>query len=194
MSVKLEKLKKLERCQWVTNDHLYIEYHDNEWGIPKYDELELFELLILESMQSGLSWLTILKKREGYRANFDGFDPQKIALYNEKKVEQLLLNSAIIRNKLKINSIINNAKQYLHLVDEIGSFSDYIWQFVGGVSIKNHWTSIEDVPTHTMLSDKIAHDLKERGFRFIGSKTVYAFMQSSGMVNDHIASCFCSQL
>jgi DNA-3-methyladenine glycosylase I len=186
-------MKKLEliRCAWVTDDPLYINYHDNEWGVPTYGEHALFELLILESMQAGLSWITILKKRESYRKCFDEFDPQKIALYNKDKVEALLLNPTIIRHRLKIESIVNNAHAYLQIIKDFGSFSNYLWQFVQGIPILNHWTSIEQVPTHTNISDKLSADLKKHGFKFVGSKTCYAFMQASGMVNDHTINCFC---
>ncbi len=179
------------RCKWVTNDPLYIEYHDNEWGIPKYGDKELFELLILETMQAGISWITILKKRENYRQSLDNFDPEKIALYDKDKVEILLSNPGIIRNRLKLESIINNAKAYLAIKKEFGSFSDYIWKFVYYKPIINNWNTHEQIPVFTDLSNKLSIDLKKRGFKFVGSIICYAFMQASGMVNDHISNCFC---
>jgi DNA-3-methyladenine glycosylase I len=179
------------RCKWATNDPLYIEYHDNEWGIPKYDDKELFELLILETMQAGLSWITILKKRENYRQCLDNFDPEKIALYNKDKIELLLSNPGIIRNRLKIESIINNAKAYLVIKKDFDSFSDYIWKFVDGKPIINNWDTHEQIPSFTDLSNRLSIDLKKRGFKFIGSTICYAFMQASGMVNDHTTNCFC---
>lgn len=181
---------KLSRCAWVTNDPLYIDYHDKEWGVPIYDDRLLFELLILEGMQAGLNWLTILKKRENYRACFQHFDAEKIAKYDQCTIDQLLKNPGIIRNKLKIHAIINNAKVYLQVRKKHGSFSDYIWKFVGGKPIENHWRIAQQVPTQTTISEKLSADLKRQGFKFIGSTICYAFMQAVGMVNDHTTDCF----
>lgn len=181
------------RCGWVTQEQIYIDYHDKEWGIAKYDGASLFELLMLEGMQAGLSWITILKKRDNYRRCFDNFDPQKIALYDDKKVNELLLNPGIVRHRLKIEAIIKNTQAYLRILKEFASFSDYIWQFVGGKPINNNWISIQQIPAQTMASDMMAKDLKKRGFKFVGSKICYAFMQASGMVNDHTTRCFCNK-
>ncbi|WP_299617548.1 DNA-3-methyladenine glycosylase I [uncultured Tenacibaculum sp.] len=179
-----------KRCFWVTEDPLYIDYHDNEWGVPVYDDETLFEFLILETFQAGLSWITILKKRENFRAAFDGFDYKKIAKYDEAKFNELLLNQGIIRNKLKIKSAISNANAFMGVQKEFGSFSTYIWAFCDGKPIKNNFKTREEVPATTPLSDKISKDLKKRGFKFVGSTIVYAFMQATGMVNDHTTDCF----
>lgn len=178
------------RCEWVNQDPIYIDYHDKEWGIPIYKENALFEFLILEGMQAGLSWLTILKKRENYRNLFDHFDANKIANYNQKKIEKLLLNPGIIRNRLKIQSIITNANAFLEVKEEWGSFSKYLWHFVENQPIQNHWKSIKHVPVATPISEKMSKDLKKRGFKFVGSTICYAFMQAVGMVNDHTIKCF----
>jgi len=180
------------RCNWVTKDQIYIDYHDNEWGKPIDDDTIFFEFLILESFQAGLSWLTILKKRENFRQAFDDFNVNKISNYSTKKVEELLLNEGIIRHKGKIEAAINNAKLFIEIQDEHGSFSKFIWDYVKHQPIINHWESIKDVPATTPLSDTIAKDLKKRGFKFFGSTTVYAFLQATGIVNDHIKNCFCS--
>ena len=179
-----------KRCFWVSNDPLYIEYHDKEWGVPVYEDKALFEFLILETFQAGLSWITILKKRENFREAFDDFDYKKIAAYNEDKYKELLLNSGIIRNKLKIKSAISNAQLFMEVQKEFGSFSKYIWGFVDCKSIKNTFDKREDVPATTQLSDKISKDLKKRGFKFVGSTVMYAYMQATGMVNDHTTNCF----
>lgn len=179
-----------KRCDWVTEDPLYIEYHDKEWGVPTHDDRKLFEMLILEGAQAGLSWITILKKREYYREAFDDFDYDKIAKYNEKKIEALLTNENIIRNKLKINAAISNAKAFIKVQQEFGSFDKYIWQFVGGKVIGNKWTNLEDVPTQTEESEAMSKDLKKRGFKFVGPVICYSFMQAVGMVNDHTTDCF----
>lgn len=179
------------RCAWVTEDPMYINYHDNEWGRPVYDNQQLFEFLILEGAQAGLSWITVLKKRENYRACFDQFDPFKIALYNEDKINELLLNPGIIRNRLKIESAIKNAQVYIKLCDEGLDFSQYLWQFVGGKPLINHWETIKQIPAQTTISDAMSKDLKKRGFKFVGSTICYAFMQAVGMVNDHTMDCFC---
>lgn len=179
-----------KRCVWVKEDPIYIDYHDLEWGKPIYDDRLLFEFLILEGMQAGLSWLTILKKRNHFRACFDKFDAKKIAKYNQHKVNALLANANIIRNKLKIQSAITNARTLLEVKREWGSFSDYIWHFVDDKPIQNHWKNQKNVPDHTILSDRMSKDLKKRGFKFVGSTICYAYMQAVGMVNDHITDCF----
>jgi DNA-3-methyladenine glycosylase I len=183
--------RALNRCGWVNEDPLYIEYHDHEWGVPVYDDRLLFEYLNLEGAQAGLSWYTILKKRENYRKVFDNFDPEKIITYDQKKINELLLNPGIVRNKLKVNAVVTNAKAYFKVVDEFGSFSSYIWSFVEGKPIQNHFASLSEVPATTEISDKLSKDLKKRGFKFVGSTICYAFMQAVGMVNDHIQSCHC---
>ncbi len=179
-----------KRCFWVNNDPLYIEYHDNEWGVPVYDDATLFEFLLLETFQAGLSWITILKKRENFRAAFDGFDYKKIANYGEQKFNELIVNEGIIRNKLKVKSAITNAKAFIEVQQEFGSFSKYIWGFVDGKPIKNNFKDRSEVPATTDLSDQISKDLKKRGFKFVGSTIVYAFMQATGIVNDHTIDCF----
>lgn len=177
-------------CPWVGDTPLCKSYHDNEWGRPVHDDYKLFEMLTLESMQAGLSWSTVLNKREAFREAFDGFDPQKIALYDEKKVEELMLNEKIIRNRLKINATINNANIFLQIQEKYGSFDKMIWEYVDYTPIVNHPEKMEDLPSSTPLSDKISKDLKKMGFKFLGTTTVYAFMQATGMVNDHTTSCF----
>lgn len=179
-----------KRCFWVSDDPLYIEYHDKEWGVPVYDDATLFEFLILETFQAGLSWITILKKRENFRLAFDNFDYQKIANYKEDKFDELLLNAGIIRNKLKIKSAITNANLFMEVQQEFGSFSKYIWSFVDGKPITNGFKSRAEVPATTELSDKISKALKKRGFKFVGSTVIYAYMQAIGMVNDHTTDCF----
>lgn len=181
----------MERCNWVTNDALYIKYHDEEWGKPVYDDAVLFEFLLLESFQAGLSWITILKKRENFRHAFDGFNYRKIAGYGSEEIEKLLQNEGIIRHRGKIEAAVNNAKFFQEIQKEHGSFSDYIWSFVNGKPLDNKVKNIKDVPAKTEVSDAIAKDLKKRGFKFMGSTTVYAFMQAVGLVNDHITSCIC---
>ncbi len=178
------------RCGWCGNDRLYIEYHDREWGVPVYDDRRLFEFLALESFQAGLSWLTILKKRENFRAALDDFDYRLIAGYDEKKVNELLANSGIIRNRLKILAIINNARAFIKVQKQYDSFSNYIWAFTGGKPIINHFQTSGELPSKTPLSDTISSDLKQKGFKFTGSTIVYAHMQATGMVNDHLVSCF----
>lgn len=187
----LERKLYMNRCGWVNDDPLYIHYHDHEWGVPVYDDQLLFEYLNLEGAQAGLSWYTILKKRENYRKAFDQFDPAKIIHYDDKKIQELLNNEGIVRNKLKINAVITNAKAYFNIVEEFGSFHTYLWSFVGGKPIQNHFHSLSDVPATTEISDKLSKDLKKRGFKFVGSTICYAFMQATGMVNDHIVSCHC---
>lgn len=179
------------RCAWVNKDQLYIDYHDNEWGKPTKDDKTLFEFLVLESFQAGLSWYTILKKREAFREAFDNFDVKKVADYNEDKINKLLENEGIIRHRGKIVAAINNAKLFIAIQKEFGSFSNFIWNYVNNEPIENNWDSIKDVPATTIISDQIAKDLKKRGFKFFGSTTIYAYMQAIGMVNDHTNDCFC---
>lgn len=180
----------MERCGWVNDDPLYIDYHDDEWGVPTYDDCELFELLNLEGAQAGLSWYTILKKRENYRQAFNHFQPSTIIHYDDKKVDELLHNEGIVRNRLKINAVITNAKAYFKVAEEFGSFSNYIWSFVGGTPIQNHYKELSEVPATTELSEKMSKDMKKRGFKFVGSTICYSFMQAAGLVNDHITSCY----
>lgn len=181
----------MKRCDWVSTDELYINYHDNEWGKPVYDDATIFEFLVLESFQAGLSWITILKKREYFREAFDQFDYKKIAQYTDDKVEELMQNAGIVRNRLKILATINNAQRFQEIQNEFGSFSTYIWSFVGGKPIVNSYQSIQEVPATTEISDALSKDLKKRGFKFLGSTVVYAHMQATGMVNDHIVDCIC---
>lgn len=186
-------MEEKRRCTWAGDDPTYVDYHDNEWGRPTHDDRMLFELLVLEGAQAGLSWITILRKREAYREAFDGFDPGAVACYGEAKVEELMANEGIVRNRLKINAAITNAKLFLDVVDEFGSFDAFIWGYVDGEPIVNRWKAQEDVPATTPLSDRISKDLKKRGFKFVGSTIVYAYLQSIGMVNDHVADCFVRQ-
>jgi DNA-3-methyladenine glycosylase I len=179
----------MKRCTWPQNE-LAIAYHDTEWGVPVRDDRTLFEFLILEGAQAGLSWDTVLKKRENYREALDGFDPVKIARYTERRREKLLLNPGLVRNRLKIESTVTNAKSFLKVQDEFDGFEKYIWRFVDGEPITNTWKSMKSVPASTKLSDAISKDLKSRGFKFVGSTIVYAYMQAVGMVNDHLVSCF----
>lgn len=178
------------RCAWCEKDDLYRDYHDNEWGKPVYDDDKLFEFLILETFQAGLSWYTILKKRENFRAAFDNFDYKKVANYSEEKVQELLLDAGIIRNRLKIRGTIINAIAFMEVQKEFGSFSKYIWKFTGGKPIENNRKSLKEIPATTPLSDEISKDLKKRGFKFVGSTVVYAHMQATGMVNDHVVDCW----
>lgn len=180
----------VKRCHWCGDDELYVKYHDEEWGVPRYDDPALFEFLMLEGAQAGLAWITVLRKREGYRALFDGFDPEKIARYTDKKLDKLLLDPRIIRNRLKVYSARQNARAFLETRDEWGSFSDYMWNFIDGKPIQNRWKSMKELPASTPLSDSISKDLKKRGFNFVGSTIVYAHMQATGMVNDHTTDCF----
>ena len=179
-----------KRCGWCGDDPLYVEYHDKEWGKPVHDDRKLFEMLTLEGAQAGLSWITILRKRENYRKAFNNFDAKKIARYDSKKVKALLANARIVRNKLKIRATIGNANAFLAVQKEFGSFDTYIWQFVGGKPKKNTWRSLKDIPPKTVESDAMSKDLKKRGFTFVGSTICYAFMQAVGMVNDHTVDCF----
>ena len=177
------------RCRWATTD-LSIPYHDTEWGVPLHDDQRLFEFLILEGAQAGLSWETILKKRESYRKAFDNFDPERVAKYNARKLEKLMGDPGIIRNRLKVDSAVSNAQAFLNVQNEVGSFDKYIWSFVDGTPRVNKWRGLGDVPASTPQSDAMSKDLKKRGFRFVGSTICYAFMQATGMVNDHAVSCF----
>ena len=179
----------MKRCDWAKND-LAIQYHDTEWGVPQHDDRKLFEFLILEGAQAGLSWDTILRKRENYRAAFDNFDANKIAVYDEQKQAELLQNEGIIRNRLKIKSAIQNANAFMQIQKEFGSFDKYIWNFGGGKPIVNKRKDSTEVPAKTEISDAISKDLKKRGFNFVGSTIMYAFMQACGLVNDHLVSCF----
>jgi DNA-3-methyladenine glycosylase I len=178
------------RCAWCEKDDLYREYHDTEWGNPVYDDATLFEFLVLETFQAGLSWYTILKKRENFRNAFDQFDYKKVALYGEDKVATLLQDAGIIRNSLKIKGTISNAIAFMKVQEEFGSFSTYIWNFTGGKPIDNQCKTLRDIPATTPLSDAISKDLKKRGFKFVGSTVVYAHMQATGMVNDHVEGCW----
>ena len=179
------------RCEWPGTDPVYIAYHDNEWGRPEHDDRKLFEMLILEGMQAGLSWITILHKRENFRKAFDNFDPKKVAKYGDKKIAELLADAGIIRNKLKVYAAVANAKAFLEIQREFGSFDKFIWSYVGNTTIVNRPKTLADVPASTPLSDKISTDLKERGFKFVGTTIIYSFMQAVGMVDDHVVSCFC---
>lgn len=180
----------MKRCEWCLPHPLYIEYHDNEWGNPLTDDQKLFEFLVLETMQAGLNWLTILKKRENFRMAFANFDIQKVANFTEDKVQSLLNDPGIIRNKLKVRAVINNAQKVLEIQAEFASFSNYLWAFVGHKPVLNQYKNINDIPASTALSDEITKDMKNRGFRFIGTTIVYSFMQAVGLVNDHIVECF----
>lgn len=179
----------MNRCEWAQAEQM-ISYHDAEWGVPVHDDRTLFEFLILEGAQAGLSWSTILKKREAYRLAFDGFDPVKVAAYDDTKVAELLANPGIVRNRLKIEAAIRNAEAFLAIQKEFGSFDAYIWQFVGGKPKRNRWKSLRDIPPKTPESDAMSKDLKRRGFTFVGSTICYAFMQATGMVDDHVRGCF----
>lgn len=178
------------RCHWPGNDPLMIRYHDEEWGVPVHDDRKLFEFMVLDAFQAGLSWAIVLKKRENFREAMDNFQPEIVAGYDENKIRKLLLNEGIIRNKLKINATVTNAQRFLKVQKEFGSFDKYIWQFTGGKTIVNSWKTPEEVPVSSKESDSMSRDLKKRGFRFVGTTICYAFMQAAGMVNDHLTSCF----
>ncbi len=178
------------RCGWANDDALYVAYHDEEWGVPVRDDRRLYEMLVLEGAQAGLSWYTILKKREGYRRAFDGFDPERIARYDEQKVASLLEDPGIVRNRLKVRAAIGNARAWLDLRESGMRFSDFLWEFGGGAPVVNMWRRLEDIPAATPVSEAMSRDLKRRGFRFVGPTICYAFMQAVGMVNDHVTSCF----
>lgn len=179
-----------QRCGWCEGDVLYEAYHDNEWGVPVYDDDTLFEFLVLETFQAGLSWITVLRKRENFRNAFDNFDYKKIANYNQTKIDDLLQDVGIIRNKLKMKATVTNAQAFISIQKEFGSFNDYIWAFVDNKPIKNKVTNYRDAPANTPLSDALSKDLKKRGFKFVGSTVVYAFMQATGIINDHEVNCF----
>ena len=178
------------RCTWANQNSLAMDYHDSEWGVPVHDDRLLFEFLILEGAQAGLSWSTILRKREGYRRAFENFNPARVAKYNETEIQGLLDNPGIIRNRRKIVAAVKNAQAFLKVKDDFGSFDQYVWQFVGGRPMQNSWKSIEKIPSRTRQSDEMSEDLKRRGFSFVGSTICYAFMQAVGMVNDHVTKCF----
>lgn len=178
------------RCAWAGSNSLYIDYHDNEWGVPVHDEQRLFEFLVLEGAQAGLSWMTILRKRDNYRLAFDNFDPAIVAGYGQIDIDRLLNNPGIVRNRLKIQAAVTNAQAFIETQQKFGSFDRYLWQFVNGNSIQNNWDMHKDIPVTTMQSDLMSRDLKSRGFKFVGSTICYAFMQAVGMVNDHTLQCF----
>src|SRR5487761_1074846 len=180
----------INRCDWATTDPLYIRYHDEEWGVPKHDDRELFELLILEGAQAGLSWITILKKRENYRKAFDNFEPKKVAKYDGKKVRELLSDKGIVRNRLKIMAAIQNARSLIEVQGEFGSFDEYVWKFVGMKQMRNSWKSLKELPSKTRESDAMSKEFLLKGFRFVGSTICYSFMQAAGIVNDHVVGCF----
>lgn len=183
-------MSELTRCDWCQGNELYLAYHDHEWGVPVHDDRIHFEFMVLESAQAGLSWLTILKRRENYRLVYDNFDPEIVAAYDPIKIESLVNDPRIIRNRKKIESSVNNAKCFLKIREEYGSFDSYIWGFTGGKTIRNNFSSIKELPASTPLSDRIAKDLRDRGFRFLGSTIIYAHLQSVGIINDHLVSCF----
>lgn len=180
----------IKRCTWCGSDPLYVAYHDEDWGVPVYDDQQLFEMLILEGAQAGLSWLTILKKRENYREAFHGFDASTIAVYDQTEIDRLMQDAGIVRNRLKIEATIQNARGFLQLCEEFNSFANYLWRFVDGKPIINAWQDHSNIPANTQISDQLSKDLKKRGFNFVGSTICYAFMQSIGMVNDHTTDCF----
>jgi len=180
----------VERCEWANSSELMKNYHDEEWGVPIHEDVNLFEQLILQGAQAGLSWITILKKRENYRKAFDNFNFEKIASYDEKKIQELLTNKGIIRNELKIRSVINNAKNFIKIRKEFGSFNNYIWKFINHTPLQNNWSSLDQIPNKTPLSKKISKKMKKRGFKFVGSVTIYAYLQAVGIVNDHLVDCF----
>ncbi|MBA5628696.1 DNA-3-methyladenine glycosylase I [Moheibacter lacus] len=178
------------RCAWVGKEDIYVKYHDEEWGVPVRDDARQFEFLILETFQAGLSWITVLRKRENFRKAFDNFDYKKIALYNEEKIQSLLENEGIIRNQLKVRATVTNAQAFMEIQKEFGSFTDYIWGFVNGKSVNEKRKSIKEVPATNEISDRLSKDLKKRGFKFVGSTVVYAHLQATGLINDHTTDCF----
>lgn len=180
----------MNRCPWCGSDELYVKYHDEEWGVPVHEDGKHFEFLVLESAQAGLNWLTVLRKRENYRAAYDGFDPVTVSQYDENKVLVLMNNPGIIRNRRKIEASVNNAKCFLRIQKEFGSFDNYIWGFVDNKPVVNHWSDISEVPATSELSDKVSRDLKNRDFKFLGSTIIYAHLQATGIINDHLTSCF----
>jgi DNA-3-methyladenine glycosylase I len=187
---EMKNVLEKNRCPWSTSDPLYIGYHDAEWGVPVHDDQRLFEMLVLDGAQAGLSWITILRKRENYRKAFHGFDAEKVARYGKKEIGRLLKNEGIVRNRLKIESAVKNANAFLEVQREFGTFDSYIWQFVGGSTKVNSWKSLKQIPASTKQSDAMSKDLKRRGFSFVGSTICYAFMQAAGLVNDHVTTCF----
>jgi DNA-3-methyladenine glycosylase I len=186
----MPSMPAISRCSWAESDPLNLAYHDQEWGIPIRDDRQLFELLCLEGAQAGLSWITILRKREGYRRAFGGFDPEKVAAYDDADIERLMADAGIVRNRAKIASVIGNARAFLRLAQEIGPFAEHLWSFVDGKPIQNRWAGMGDVPAETDASRAMSRDLKRRGFSFIGPTVAYAFMQSAGLVNDHVVTCY----
>jgi DNA-3-methyladenine glycosylase I len=184
------RAKSPVRCGWAGEDPTYVAYHDAEWGVPVYDDQKLFEFLVLEGAQAGLSWITILRKRDAYRKAFAGFVPEKVARFGAKQVESLMRDAGIVRNRLKLESAVKNARAFLKLQEELGSFSDYQWRFVDGKPVQNRYASLQEIPARTPISDAFSKDLKQRGFTFVGSTIIYAHMQAVGMVNDHIQACF----
>lgn len=183
-------MPEVKRCEWCLSDLIYINYHDKEWGVPVFDDQKHFEFLTLESAQAGLSWLTILKRREGYRRLYNDFNPFEVASFDEKRVQKMLNDTGIIRNRMKVESSVNNAAKFLEVANEFGSFTSYFWNFTDGKQIVNKWKELKEIPPKTQLSDTISKDLKSRGFKFVGSTTIYAHLQASGIVNDHLVSCF----
>ena len=183
-------MDEVRRCNWSVSDPIYIKYHDKEWGVPVHKDRKLFEMIVLDGAQAGLSWFTILKKRENYRKAFDNFDPKKVAKYDKRKISQLLKNEGIIRNKLKVESAVTNAKAFLKVKEEFGTFDKYIWKFVNGKTKVNSWKTLKHIPATSKESDAMSKDLKARRFKFVGSTICYAFMQAAGMVNDHTVDCF----
>ncbi|MDH5571912.1 MAG: DNA-3-methyladenine glycosylase I [Gammaproteobacteria bacterium] len=183
-------MKKYTRCSWAGDDPLYIDYHDKEWGVPVHDDQKLFEFLILEGAQAGLSWITILKKRANYQKAYDQFQIEKVARYSDKKIQTLITNPGIVRNKLKIHASITNARAFIEIQHEFGSFDHYLWRYVDGKPVQNNWKSHSQIPVTTKESDALSRDLKQRGFKFVGSTICYAYMQAVGLVNDHVTNCF----
>ena len=183
-------MEQNKRCEWSLSDPIYIDYHDNEWGVPVRDDRKQFEFLVLESAQAGLSWLTILKRREGYSRLYSGYDAEKVARFDASKIQEMMLDPGIIRNRKKIESSINNAQRFLDIRDQYDSFCNYLWNFVDGKQVVNHYSRMTDIPATTPLSDTISKDLKQRGFKFLGSTIIYAHLQATGLVNDHLVDCF----
>lgn len=179
----------MKRCNWCKDDPLYVKYHDEEWGVPVHDDKTLFEFLVLEGAQAGLSWITILRKREGYKKAYDDFDVEKVADYGEEKIDELLLNPGIVRNKLKVRSSINNARLFMDIQKEFGSFDSYIWGFTDNLQVENNWEDVSQMPATSELSDKVSKDLKKRGFKFTGSTIMYSYLQAVGIINDHMVWC-----
>jgi DNA-3-methyladenine glycosylase I len=183
-------MQTINRCPWSISDPIYMDYHDLEWGVPVHDDVKQFEFLVLESAQAGLSWLTILKRREGYRRLYESFDPEQVARFDDARIQRMLLDTGIIRNKKKIESSINNARRFLEIRDQNESFCNYIWGFNDGKQVINHYKKLSDLPVTTPLSDAISRDMKKRGFQFLGSTIIYAHLQATGLVNDHLVNCF----